>query len=212
MVGPLLNTLVIRHKLNHQQSFTDALANCQATVGAAFDHQDYPFEQLNQLFEQNKQNSALFKVMFIHVGLANHEQVTLGQSKGEVVTPDQNSARFDLSLRVIEKTNQEISLDLEFSDELFTVDTIEQLLNDFNAIIVASLANPAITLADVQLASKPSSLSGEPLKAPLQPLLTTLVAHPPESIALFDGEQTINYQALNQHIEQFAAWLQHQGI
>jgi len=212
MVGPLLNTLVIRHKLNYQQSFTDSLANCQATVGAAFDHQDYPFEQLNQLLEQNKQNSALFKVMFIHVGLANHEQVTLGQSKGEVVTPDQNSARFDLSLRVIEKTNQEISLDLEFSDELFTVDTIEQLLNDFTAIIVASLANPAITLADVQLASKPSSLSGEPLKAPLQPLLTTLVAHPPESIALFDGEQTINYQALNQHIEKFAAWLQHQGI
>ncbi|MEW6993769.1 amino acid adenylation domain-containing protein [Colwelliaceae bacterium MEBiC 14330] len=213
MVGPLLNTLVLRHQINTKHSFEQALASFQVTANDAFEHQDYPFEQLAKLIGENEQ---LFRVMFIHVGLANDEHIQLGDCQGEIVTPEQNNARFDLSLRVIEHDDQSISFDLEYSTELFHCDTIKQLLNDYQGVIASILDNPQISFSQLSLASPLSQLAGTSLEHIPSSLDNKIISHADDEhakeIALFDGETAIDYAGLNKEVALLASWLQSQGI
>ncbi|MBD1581641.1 non-ribosomal peptide synthetase [Pseudoalteromonas sp. S16_S37] len=220
LVGPLLNTLVLRHSLDPLASFKDALKSSQKTSTDAFDNQDYPFEQLANLLSNGSASPTqpLFNVMFIHVGLANQTQVKLGDSLGTVVSTEQNSARFDLTLRVIEQSDQTICLDLEFSAELFLPSTIKQLLADFKAVLTNCLSNPNTTFADIASILEPSKIAG-PALIETPELLTQRVRHfatrnndEGNNLALFDGYQQIHYPKLNQDIEQAAFWLQQEGI
>ncbi len=219
MVGPLLNTLVLRHKINTEHTFEQALARFQVTANGAFEHQDYPYEQLAKLTSKNDQqgkNEQLFRVMFIHVGLANDEQIQLGDCQGQVVTPEQNNARFDLSLRVIEHDDQSISLDLEYSSELFHCETIKQLLNDYQGIISSILYQPELSFSQLSLTSPLSQVSGQPLELMPISLDEKLVSYANDEhgkqLALFDGETAIDYATLNQDVSLLASWLRSQDI
>jgi amino acid adenylation domain-containing protein len=226
MVGPLLNTLVLRHRINPDDNFKQALDGFKLTASNAFEHQDYPYEYLAKLTtaseQEHNQNEQLFRVMFIHVGLANDEQIQLGDTKGEVVTPDQNNARFDLSLRVIEHDDQTISLDLEYSTELFRPETISYLLNDYQHIISSILSKPELPFSQLSLVSTLSELKGEELAQPPstidEKVISYAVGEHGKKIALFEGadvtgnENSVDYATLNQHVSLIALWLESHGI
>ncbi|BBN81296.1 hypothetical protein PA25_12810 [Pseudoalteromonas sp. A25] len=220
LVGPLLNTLVLRHSLSPTTSFKEALKLCLKTATDAFDNQDYPFEHLANLL--NDGNGAptqpLFNVMFIHVGLASKTTVTLGESQGSVVNMAQNSARFDLTLRVFEQTDQTICLDFEYSTELFLPSTIKQMLVDFKALLSSCLSNPHNTFSDVASLLSKSKIDGPALND--TPELLTQRIHQfaasnsqnEAQLALFDGHQRISYSQLADSVKSAAMWLQQQGV
>ncbi|NOU50974.1 amino acid adenylation domain-containing protein [Pseudoalteromonas sp. JBTF-M23] len=219
LVGPLLNTLVLRHSLNPTASFKEALTHCLNTSTAAFDNQDFPFEHLASLLggDHDVPTQQLFNVMFIHVGLANQATVKLAQSHGTVLSMAQNSARFDLTLRVLEQNDQTICLDLEFSTERFLSSTIKQLLTDFEAILNCCLSNPNTTFADVSSLLNKSKIDGPALHETPK-LLTERIRqfarqnNEATNVALLDAQQRIHYSQLEHDIESTAIWLQQRGI
>ncbi|MFT4924012.1 MAG: amino acid adenylation domain-containing protein [Phenylobacterium sp.] len=226
LVGPLLNTLVLRHSLAANPSFHQSLVRCQKITGEAFDHQDYPFEKFSELLniERDETHSAIFQVMFIHVGMQSDDTIMLsgaegkseGKSEGKVVTPEQNTARFDLSMRVSENRSeqgrQQIVLDLEYASELFDSQTISGLLDQLQFIIETTLDNPELRFDQLKFDSGLSILDA-PLLDHQPMLLNAKVAnHKPTDIALFDGDNSVTYQTLNQQVGQAVSWLQHQGI
>ncbi|CAH9061861.1 D-alanine--D-alanyl carrier protein ligase [Pseudoalteromonas sp. CIP111854] len=220
LVGPLLNTLVLRHSIDPCESFKDALKHCLKTSTEAFDNQDFPFEHLASLLNHDSSSGALalFNVMFIHVGLANQAAVKLGNSHGSVLSMEQNSARFDLTLRVVEQNDQTICLDLEYSTERFLPSTVKQLLTDFQAILYGCLSNPNCSFADIASQISKSKIDG-PALVETPELLTERIRqfatcndHGETKVALFDAQQCIHYPQLVQDIEYAALWLQQQGI
>ncbi|WP_281561584.1 non-ribosomal peptide synthetase [Thalassomonas sp. RHCl1] len=214
LVGPLLNTLVVRHKLNGDPSFNESLALCQKTTGQAFDHQDFPFEQLAPLLDikANPYHSPIFQVMFIHVGLQSGNDIQLSNTRGTIITPQQSSARFDLSLRVMEQADGSIALELEYSTELFEHETIARLLANLQTIIAVTLTQPDIRLSQIRFEQDLSALTGPALATPQQLITETLAGHDGGQLALSDGENHYSYQQLEQEVVQLMGWLQSHGI
>lgn len=216
LVGPLLNTLVLRQNLADDPDFSASLARTRQCTAEAFDHQDLPFEQLTELLElpRNPLHSPLFQVMFVHVALPASQQIELPGTRAELVEPAQQHARFDLTLRVVEPAAGHISLALEYSSELFDQATAVQLLAHLQQTLNQTLANPALRLSQLQFSDGLSQLDGAPLAQPAQLLTDQLqrFAAEPERTALVTDQASISYSELARATNALAAQLQQQGI
>lgn len=221
LVGPLLNTLVLRQQLDANPSFEEALKRTQTVTAGAFDNQDLPFEQLQDLLKSDEDKTAeaaqsLFQVMFVHVALPDSQSVSLPGTQVDIIVPEQRHARFDLTLRVLEPSGGDIRLEMEYSAELFDAKTVTRLLNHLEQILVQTLAKPMTRLSEVALTSGLSHQLGETLSSKAQ-LMNQVMRHwsQPEHnarIALDTGKQQITYQALDTLVTNLVGQLNQKGI
>lgn len=212
LIGPLLNTLVIRHRLNGNPSFSESLLRTRDTTAEAFDAKDYPFEHLSKVIDKDH-SAPLFSVMFVHVALPTQGSIALPDTQASIINPEQKHARFDLTLRITESGDNNISLDLEYSRELFNESTIKQWLAHTLEIIRTSITSPELRLSELTFRENISQLTGPPLLEKAQ-LLTQKVAfwaqNTPKATALETGDRAISYQQLQQEIDTFAFQLKAQ--
>ncbi|WP_420234663.1 amino acid adenylation domain-containing protein [Pseudomonas sp. ABY48] len=214
LIGPLLNTLVIRQRLHDNPDFATALLRTRDTVAAAFDHQLLPFENVLENLERPRA-SPLFQVMFVQVDLPESRTLTLPGVAVEVLDPPQRHARFDLTLRLVRSADARLRCELEYSDELFDAATVEQMLDDLLAIFQEASSHPLRRLAELQLVSPPSELNGPALGAiplPLDQQVLHWATHTPNAAALCSAGQTVDYATLGAATRALAARLAGQGI
>ncbi|MCL6701739.1 non-ribosomal peptide synthetase [Pseudomonas sp. T1.Ur] len=214
LIGPLLNTLVIRQRLHDNPDFSSALLRTRDTVAAAFDHQQLPFENILESLERPRSNP-LFQVMFVQVDLPESRTLALPGVAVEVLDPPQRHARFDLTLRMVRTADAQLRCELEYSDELFDAATVEQMLDDLLAIFHEGSAHPLRRLSDLQLVSTPSELRGPVLETTALPLDRQVLhwaMHTPNAMALCSGEQSIDYATLGAASRSMAARLAGQGV
>jgi amino acid adenylation domain-containing protein len=214
LIGPLLNTLVIRQRLQDNPDFGSALLRTRDTVAAAFDHQQLPFENILESLERPR-SSPLFQVMFVQVDLPESRTLALPGVAVEVLDPPQRHARFDLTLRMVRTADAQLRCELEYSDELFDAATVEQMLDDLLAIFHEGSAHPQRRLADLQLVSPASEVRGPVLDSmalPLDQQVLHWATHTPNAMALCSVEQRIDYATLGAASCSLAARLAGQGV
>ncbi|WP_434563307.1 amino acid adenylation domain-containing protein [Pseudomonas sp. Z4-20] len=214
LIGPLLNTLVIRQRLQDNPDFGSALLRTRDTVAAAFDHQQLPFENMLESLERPR-SSPLFQVMFVQVDLPESRTLALPGVAVEVLDPPQRHARFDLTLRIVRTADARLRCELEYSDELFDASTIDQMQDDLLAILQDASQHPQRRLSDLQLVSRPSELRGPALDGtplPLDQQVLHWATHTPTAEALCGLEQTIDYATLGVATRSLAKRLAGQGI
>ncbi|MGX9568124.1 amino acid adenylation domain-containing protein [Pseudomonas sp. CFBP 5748] len=214
LIGPLLNTLVIRQRLHDNPDFASALLRTRDTVAAAFDHQLLPFENVLESLDRLR-SSPLFQVMFVQVDLPESRTLTLPGVAVEVLDPPQRHARFDLTLRLVRTADARLRCELEYSDELFDAATVEQMLDDLLAILKEASSNPQRRLAELQLVSPPSEVRGPALGAlpmPLDQQVLHWATYTPNAAALCSAGQIVDYAALGAATRALATRLAGQGI
>ncbi|WP_434700398.1 amino acid adenylation domain-containing protein [Pseudomonas sp. D1-1] len=214
LIGPLLNTLVIRQRLQDNPDFGSALLRTRDTVAAAFDHQQLPFENILESLERPR-SSPLFQVMFVQVDLPESRTLALPGVAVEVLDPPQRHARFDLTLRMVRSADARLRCELEYSDELFDAATVEQMLDDLLAILQEGSVHPQRRLADLQLVSPPSELHGPALDTaplPLDRQVLHWANQTPSAAALCSVGRTLDYATLGAASRSMAARLAGQGI
>ena len=214
LIGPLLNTLVIRQRLQDNPDFGSALLRTRDTVAAAFDHQQLPFENILESLDRPR-SSPLFQVMFVQVDLPESRTLALPGVAVEVLDPPQRHARFDLTLRMVRTADAQLRCELEYSDELFDAATVEQMLDDLLAIFHEGSAHPQRRLADLQLVSPASEVRGPVLDSmalPLDQQVLHWATHTPNAMALCSVEQRIDYATLGAASCSLAARLAGQGV
>ncbi|MEN2396408.1 non-ribosomal peptide synthetase [Pseudomonas halotolerans] len=214
LIGPLLNTLVIRQRLHDNPDFATALLRTRDTVAAAFDHQLLPFENVLENLERPR-SSPLFQVMFVQVDLPESRTLTLPGVAVEVLDPPQRHARFDLTLRLVRTADASLCCELEYSDELFDAATVEQMLDDLLAILEETSNHPQRRLAELQLVSPPSEVCGPVLgemPLPLDQQVLHWATHTPTAVALCSVGQTLDYATLGAASHALAMRLAGQGI
>ena len=149
LIGPFMNTLVFRTDLSDNPTFRELLARVRETSLAAYEHQDVPFEKLvEELRPKRSANiTPLFQVMF---ALQNLPAPAMAVNGLTFTTQRLNSitAKFDLTLGITEEPNG-LRASFEYSTDLFAPAAIERMLDHFQTLLEAIVADPAQHVADL---------------------------------------------------------------
>lgn len=151
MIGFFVNTLVIRSSMQSSDSFEQLLGAVKNTCLEAFEHQDCPFEQIVDSLqpERTLSYSPLFQYFFSYQKI-ELESFGLPDVAISQVPLAHQSAQFDLSL-LVNQTAEELSLNFEYSTDLFYAATIERIANHFITLAESICQNPRQKISAIPL-------------------------------------------------------------
>ena len=206
-IGLYANTLVLRSRLHDAQSFTALLDQIRISAAAAYDHQDYPFDQLVQDLNppRDPSRNPLFDVMLVLQNTAN-DSLRLRGAEITSLALDYGLTQFDLLWNFAEAADG-LHLDLGYSADLFASGTIAQMLARWRLLVEGAVANPETPIGRLPLLGKEeraqllqsgslaaaSALQHQSLVAGFE----AQAAATPLAIAVNDGERRLTYAELN---------------
>jgi len=175
LIGFFVNTLALRVHVSEEESFRELLGRVRETTIGANAHQEFPFEQLVEELqpERDMSRSPLFQVMLAlqNMPIPEMELPHLTLSALEI---ENETALFDLLLSLAE-TDQGLAGKLFYNTDIFKAETITQLLVHFRELLEGIVSQPHKPLA-TPLAQIPpqklrlvvaSTFNGTPLEGSL---------------------------------------------
>ncbi|MFE4201638.1 gramicidin S non-ribosomal peptide synthetase GrsB [Aneurinibacillus aneurinilyticus] len=222
MLGMFVNTLAIRSRLNHEDTFKDFLANVKQTALHAYENPDYPFDTLVEKLgiQRDLSRNPLFDTMFV-LQNTDRKSFEVEQVKVTPYVPNSRHSKFDLTLEVSEEQN-EILFCLEYCTKLFVDKTVERMAAHFLQILRAIVGNPAIIISEIELLTEEEkqhilfefndTKATYPHMQTIQGLFEEQVEKTPDHIAVVWEEQTLTYRELNERANQVARILRQKGV
>jgi len=232
IIGMFVNTLVLRNYPLGEKSFPEFLKEIKAQTLAAFDNQDYPYEDLVDLAAANRDTnrSPLFNTMFTLQDITA-PVIRVPGLKLTPITHQGVTAKFDLVL-IGEEVEEMLAFTFEYSTQLFTAAAIRRFIGYFNKIVNSITANPTLKLAEIEIISaeekqqilkKFSHIRDEyPGDKTIPHLFAIQAERTPDHVALigqfpnkhvpFDKNVSITYRELNEGSESLAHFLRERGV
>ncbi|MGB8954177.1 MAG: amino acid adenylation domain-containing protein, partial [Tumebacillaceae bacterium] len=220
LIGFFVNMLVIRTDLSGQPNFREVLGRVRETALSAYAHQDVPFEKLVEELqpERDMSRSPLFQVMFT---LQNTPlQPQFGNLQANLVEPDIDVAKDDLTLHMTEKSDG-LSGMIMYNTDLFDTATIERMSGHFRNLLESIAANPELPIGQIDFLTAQdrdmyARINNTAVEYDLNHLLTDAfveqaTAHP-ERIALIFEDRTMTYGELHERSNRLAHYLRAQGV
>ncbi|WP_137130458.1 non-ribosomal peptide synthetase [Rhizobium sp. FY34] len=153
LIGLFVNNLVMRTRLQANDSFDALLARVRDTALEALSNQDVPFEQVVDALnvERDMGHNALFQSTFV-LHNAPGAAFDLGDIKVTPIALDSGASRFDLSLDMHDGRGIEgFSGVFEFNTELFLPETVRRFSDYFLRLLRGLLSNPGGRIAEIDL-------------------------------------------------------------
>ncbi|MGE5341686.1 MAG: amino acid adenylation domain-containing protein [Candidatus Omnitrophota bacterium] len=160
VLGMFVNTLALRNVATGDQTFIEFLKNVKQRTLAAFDNQDYQFDQLVEkvVKQRDSSGSPLFNVFFSFSprsadggSVLNQEDgIQSGNLKIKMLEEEHSPVKFDIILAGAEGENK-ITLSFQYDIRLFTGQTIEKFDKHFNEVMTAAISNPSVKLQDIRI-------------------------------------------------------------
>ncbi|PZT52935.1 non-ribosomal peptide synthetase, partial [Paenibacillus silvae] len=151
IIGMFVNTLALRLEPAAERTFLHYLQEVKETTLGAYEHQDYPFEELVEALQVSRDLSRnpLFDTMF---SLQKHESLDLTMEglNWSLFDIEEKTAKFDLSLDIVE-TGNELLCKIEYATSLFRPETIVRLANHYEQLLSSILAEPDAQIADLNI-------------------------------------------------------------
>ncbi len=220
-IGFYINTLPLRTKIDSKDSYKDILRKVRQTVLDAFDHQVYPFDQMvDELnLQRDMSRNPLFDVMVV---LQNAEEVM------EVLNPLNTRAaaewesvqagisKFDLQFDFI-NDGDGIQLILNYNTDIYTADVISRLAKHFYELLEQVVAAPDMPVLKIDYLTNAERIqllgtfnnTETPYDetATLVSLFERQVRQNPGKEALVFGNKSFTFRELNQKANQLARYL-----
>lgn len=209
LIGFFINTVMIRNRIDPEQSFQVFLSGVHKSVTGAVNHQSYPLECVLEDLNLSKYylNNPVSSVFFNKVDF----QRTRGKKTSEFV--DYSLPRkFDIEFH-IQEFKDVIEINCIYKSELYKPETIicfmeyfENLLDkvqeDSHSSIIQLSRQPlseSIRSKDINRQGKTEELFSEAsIEQSIPQRFEQIADRFPEKPAIFDREKTITYQELNQ--------------
>ncbi|CAM5512720.1 amino acid adenylation domain-containing protein [Streptomyces canarius] len=221
LVGPFINTLVLRHDLSGNPSFAQLLARTRDVVLGALAHQDLPFEDLVEDLSPERSTAVhpLFQVMLL---LQNHAEavVDLPGVTARTVPTGHTPAKLDLTfeLKEVFGDGQPAGLagTLTYATALFTEDSAHLLVRRFVHVLELLTEDPGLRIDDIDplLAGERSQLLGaRPAPGPevppstLHAMVEQQAARVPDAVAVVRDGRALRYRELNERANRLARLL-----
>ncbi|MEK3918735.1 amino acid adenylation domain-containing protein [Paenibacillus sp. FSL K6-2393] len=222
LIGIFLNTLAIRSYPSSERTFLSYLNEVKETTLHAFEHQNYPFEQLVDKVQVTRDLSRnpLFDTMFTMQNTEN-EQLELEGLRLIPYPSVLDTAKFDISLDVGEE-NGGLDYSFEYATALYKRETIERLAKHYEQLLVTIVNRPDAKIAELNLltaeekeqvlgAFNPAQLEPAPVAA-FHQLFEEQAERTPEAEAVVYENNRLTYVELNERANRLAATLRTSGI
>ncbi|ETT37861.1 hybrid nonribosomal peptide synthetase/polyketide synthase [Paenibacillus sp. FSL R7-269] len=222
LIGMFVNTLALRNRPSAQMAFRDFLAGVKEKALQAYEHQDYPFEELvDQLnMGRNLNGTALFNVMFV-LQVMDNPAIEVNGMKYAPYPFENKTAKFDLVLQAF-PGRDELKFEFTYAAKLFKPGTIARFATRFLQILehVVSLENILIGEIDMLDGDELRSIrsySQSGMSAPYNAKTLTeefegQAARVPDQLAVSGIDGSLNYRELNERANQLARVLIGNGV
>ncbi|NEP13417.1 MAG: SDR family NAD(P)-dependent oxidoreductase [Symploca sp. SIO2C1] len=222
MIGFFANILVLRSQCSDDATFAELLTQVKHTTQDAYTHQDLPFEKLVEelLPERNLSYNPLIQVMF---ALQNAQKefwnlpgLRVTQTEEGIIT-----VTMDLEVHLWELLSGHECYFI-YNTDLFDRATITRMMEHFQTLLEAIVANPQQKLSQLSLLTAKqkqqilnqgqSNQIDYPSDQCIHQLFENQVEKTPSTIALIFKDQKLTYSQLNDKANQLAHYLLSLGI
>lgn len=150
IVGVFINTLVIRNFPNSNKTARELLNEVKETVSNAFKNQDYPFDDIvNGLnIERNGIKNPLFNIMFV-LNNINYKELNLSQLEVTEYNIKNSKVMMDMVLEV-EILNDELTFTFEYNDVIFSKNLMDKFIYNYIKIL-RSIIYYDVKISDIDL-------------------------------------------------------------
>ncbi|MFA8302687.1 condensation domain-containing protein, partial [Paenibacillus alvei] len=222
LIGMFVNTLAIRSYPAAGKTFLDYLKEIKETTLGAFEHQNYPFEELVDKVNvaRDLSRNPLFDTMFALQNTENLE-IQLPGLHLSTYASEEIVSKFDLSLDVTE-IEEGLEYLFEYATALYKTETVEKLAAHYLQLLESILRNPSATIAELGIltpAEKEQILGAfnpaQPEAAPaaaFHRLFEEQAERTPEAEAVVYENDRLTYAELNERANRLAATLRASGI
>jgi len=222
LIGFFVNVVVMRERVEEEESFIELMGRVKQTALSAFQHQALPFEWLVKELRPDRtlSHTPLFNVMFV---LQNAPLPALQASglKLEPLEVESGTAKYDLDVTMWESA-EGLTGWVEFKTDLYLPGTIRRLMSRFHTLLEAVAADPSTRLSSLELLSdaerhqvlfefNDTSLD-YPRDVLIQEMFEEQVRLTPDAVALSEGGQQVSYNELNLRANRLAHYLMRQGV
>ena len=225
LIGFFINTLVLRGNFSGHPTVRELLRRVREMTLDAYAHQDLPFEKLvDQLRpERSSSHSPLIQVLFL---MQNAPAWPLSLP-GLTVTPipatkvDNGTAKLDLTLQT-EDSEEGLRVGLEYNSDLFEEATMARLLGHFQTLLEGIVAKPNERVSELPLLTTVerkqllvdwnNTRRDFSQDKTIPELFKEQAATRPDAVAATFEERHLTYRELDRRADQFAAFLQKQGV
>jgi len=222
IIGILVNTVVLRNYPHAEKTFLQFLQEVKENALAAFDNQEYPFEDMVETagVARDAGYNPLFDVMFTLQTL-EPSVITL---PGLTLTPcefEQPVSKFDLTMTAVEE-NDHIQWQIEYAASLFSEKTIHRLMGYFRQMAASIKQDSQCRLADILITSEQersqileifnNTTSPYPTDKTLDQLIKNQVEKTPDLVGVVFGEINVTYRELDRLARHGAAGLKARAV
>ena len=220
MLGMFVNTLAMRGKPEGKKQYTDFLQEVKETCLKAYENQEFPFEELVEAVDVQRDLSRnpIFDVILV---LQNNEDevIRLGNTEVQVADTTDTISKIDLSFDIYEDDG-DFGIGLEYCTALFKKESAEKILDHYIHILMNLTETPSSLIKDISMIGKEeeklvlidfnNTSVAYPTEKTLVDLFEEQVDKTPENIAVFFEGEALTYRELNEKANQLAHSLREQ--
>ncbi|RIE00482.1 hypothetical protein D3H35_28285 [Cohnella faecalis] len=135
IIGMFVNTLAMRSRPAGEKTFTAYLQEVKEVALQAYEHQEYPFEELVEKLNVRRDLSRnpIFDTMFSLQNMSE-EETEIEEMRFSPYGFEHSASKFDMSLTAVE-TGREIGLSLSYCTAIYTKETAERLGRHYVALL-----------------------------------------------------------------------------
>ncbi|MFC8914683.1 amino acid adenylation domain-containing protein [Streptomyces sp. NPDC057116] len=155
-VGLLVNTVPLRVDASGDPAFGELLSRVRRTCLAAYEHQDFPFEEIVRLTGADRSDGRA-PLVRVAVALQNLPLAPwqAGDVRAEPFELPAPGAQFELSLHLREESDGSIGGHAVYAADLFTQGTVRRLLDGLALALAAVPGPPGSAATDLPMLTAP---------------------------------------------------------
>ncbi|HYO12891.1 MAG TPA: amino acid adenylation domain-containing protein, partial [Thermoanaerobaculia bacterium] len=223
VIGLFVNTLVLPADLSGDPSFTELLRRVRELTLDVYAHQDLPFEKLVEDLrpQRDLSHAPLFQVMLI-LQNAPLAPPAVPELELSLLPVESSTAKFDLTLAVVERAEGVRLLQAEFNRDLFDRTTVARLLGHLVSLLAEAVADPGRRLSDLSLLPEPERHQALldwndtgtrfPEGLCLHDLVQAQAERTPDAVAVVCAGEKATYRELDRRANRLARRLRAAGV
>ena len=220
MIGMFVNNIVVRGKINSDETFKEFLDNIKEQVLDDLSYQPYPFDLLVKKLgvQTDPSRNPLFDIMFTYQN-KEERSIKINDKESKIIELNNHISKFNLSIEIKPEAH---TINIEYSTELFKRQTIERLFEHYINVLNIIMHDVNIPIRDISIISNKekdkiikqfnNEKSRFNLNKTVAEYFNEQVIKTPENIAVKYKNSNITYSKLNLKSNFIAEMLRNKGI